>query len=411
MTDIKSSTSRLEFKPSPVPQSLGKKRWWHIMYSFPKSWHHLTFRKKLLSILESPTGSPIGFWWHVYLSILLVASLVLPVIASVRDAAVSSSTSESVRAASITLERVVTGHLLVELALELALIGLKAFKGPLLWLKVLSVIPCLLEWSLEASLAADGAGARWLSAIAVVRVARLAFLCSLSPGLRYDTRLFAAALSRSAFPLAFLGAYLIFALLVFSTLTHVVETGTCALDATGRHWIDPSSGAPCATGFHSIPAAAWWAIVTLTTVGYGDAVPQTLVGRILGALLMLTTLVLLPLPMTIFTANLTELYLASRAKEEKALEAEAARLQSRASLFTLTEALSSSSSSSLITSVPVASTSVKDGPMTRRGSVSSSLPLPTAPSVAPEQLLLLFEKNQIELAALLSMMKKQQMNL
>ncbi len=36
--------------------------------------------------------------------------------------------------------------------------------------------------------------------------------------------------------------------------------------------------------FNSIPAAMWWAIETITTVGYGDMVPQTVAGRVLGGM-------------------------------------------------------------------------------------------------------------------------------
>ncbi len=39
--------------------------------------------------------------------------------------------------------------------------------------------------------------------------------------------------------------------------------------------------------FGSLPAALWWAVVTLTTTGYGDAVPQTNLGHLLGAFVMI----------------------------------------------------------------------------------------------------------------------------
>src|SRR5260370_49978 len=40
--------------------------------------------------------------------------------------------------------------------------------------------------------------------------------------------------------------------------------------------------------FGSIPAALWWAIVTMTTTGYGDVIPQTLLGRMLSGLVMVS---------------------------------------------------------------------------------------------------------------------------
>jgi voltage-gated potassium channel len=41
------------------------------------------------------------------------------------------------------------------------------------------------------------------------------------------------------------------------------------------------------TGFGSVPAALWWAIATLTTVGYGDVVPITVLGRLVASFVMI----------------------------------------------------------------------------------------------------------------------------
>jgi len=48
--------------------------------------------------------------------------------------------------------------------------------------------------------------------------------------------------------------------------------------------------------FTSIPATLWWAVVTLTTTGYGDMVPLTTIGKILTGILMLTGVAFFALP-------------------------------------------------------------------------------------------------------------------
>ena len=40
-------------------------------------------------------------------------------------------------------------------------------------------------------------------------------------------------------------------------------------------------------GFTSIPKSIYWAIVTLTTVGYGDISPQTILGQLISSLIMI----------------------------------------------------------------------------------------------------------------------------
>jgi len=58
-------------------------------------------------------------------------------------------------------------------------------------------------------------------------------------------------------------------------------------------------------GFTSIPRSMYWAIVTLTTVGYGDITPQTVVGQMLSSVLMILGYGIIAIPTGIVTAELT----------------------------------------------------------------------------------------------------------
>jgi voltage-gated potassium channel len=57
-------------------------------------------------------------------------------------------------------------------------------------------------------------------------------------------------------------------------------------------------------GYTSIPKSMYWAIVTLTTVGYGDIAPQTPLGQALSSLLMIAGYSIIAVPTGIFTAEL-----------------------------------------------------------------------------------------------------------
>ncbi|MDF1720954.1 MAG: cyclic nucleotide-gated ion channel [Minwuia sp.] len=58
--------------------------------------------------------------------------------------------------------------------------------------------------------------------------------------------------------------------------------------------------------FGSIPAAMWWALATLTTVGYGDIVPMTLVGKMIGGVVMLFGLGMFALPLGIIAMGFSQ---------------------------------------------------------------------------------------------------------
>jgi voltage-gated potassium channel len=59
-----------------------------------------------------------------------------------------------------------------------------------------------------------------------------------------------------------------------------------------------------ANGFTSIPTAMYWAIVTVTTVGYGDISPKTVAGRILASILMFIGYGIIAVPTGIVTFEL-----------------------------------------------------------------------------------------------------------
>lgn len=58
--------------------------------------------------------------------------------------------------------------------------------------------------------------------------------------------------------------------------------------------------------FSSIPKTLWWAIVTLSTVGYGDMYPVTIIGRIITTIITMIGIAFYAIPGGLFTAALIE---------------------------------------------------------------------------------------------------------
>ena len=145
---------------------------------------------------------------------------------------------------------------------------LRFIARPLLLIDLLAILPFYLQ---AFGLVLDLRVARM---VRVARFVRIAKLGRYSPALQMLGRGFWSKKEELLMTLA-LGA---FALILASTLIFFAENEA-----------QPEV-------FSSIPAAFWWAITTLTTVGYGDAFPVTVGGKIFGGIFQVFGVLLLALP-------------------------------------------------------------------------------------------------------------------
>jgi voltage-gated potassium channel len=141
---------------------------------------------------------------------------------------------------------------------------------------LVAVIPALAAASGGARLGAESA-----SVFVLLWVMKLA---THAPGVLLIVRVFRNERS----PLLAVLALFTIVLLSSATVIHLIE---------GERQPEP---------FGSIPSSLWWAMVTLTTTGYGDVIPQTVAGKMIGGVLMLCGISVLALLAGILATGFAE---------------------------------------------------------------------------------------------------------
>lgn len=135
-------------------------------------------------------------------------------------------------------------------------------------------------------------GGRYLLVIRVLRLLRIFRIFKLAHFLN-QAHLLTSALRQSRVKIA---------VFLFTVLTLVVIIGALMYVIEGP-----------ANGFTSIPVGMYWAVVTLTTVGYGDFAPSTNLGRFAASLVMILGYGIIAVPTGIVT---TELVNAARGRDD-----------------------------------------------------------------------------------------------
>jgi len=83
------------------------------------------------------------------------------------------------------------------------------------------------------------------------------------------------------------------------------------------------------TNFTSIPSAFWYTIVTMTTLGYGDMVPSTAVGKMIGGVCSLSGVLVIALPVPVIVSNFSRIYHQNQRSDKRKAQKKArlARIQ------------------------------------------------------------------------------------
>merc|ERR1711936_954368 len=76
------------------------------------------------------------------------------------------------------------------------------------------------------------------------------------------------------------------------------------------------------TGFTSIPQGMWWAVQTLTSLGYGDFPVQTVLGKLVGSFTAVCGVLVMALPIPIVVDNFADYYSEQKKLEAKELKEE-----------------------------------------------------------------------------------------
>ncbi|XP_068599474.1 potassium voltage-gated channel subfamily A member 3 [Brachionichthys hirsutus] len=165
---------------------------------------------------------------------------------------------------------------------------------------IVAIIPYFITLGTElAERQGNGQQAMSLAILRVIRLVRVFRIFKLSRHSK-GLQILGQTLKASMRELGLLIFFLFIGVILFSSAVYFAEAD------------DPESG------FNSIPDAFWWAVVTMTTVGYGDMHPVTIGGKIVGSLCAIAGVLTIALPVPVIVSNFNYFYHRETEGEEQA---------------------------------------------------------------------------------------------
>ncbi|KAG5846166.1 shaker-related potassium channel tsha2-like [Anguilla rostrata] len=173
------------------------------------------------------------------------------------------------------------------------------FKNLMNSIDIVAIIPYFITLGMElAEHQGVGQQAMYLAILRVIRLVRVFRIFKLSRHSK-GLQILGKTLQASMRELGLLIFFLLIGVILFSSAVYFAETD------------DPGSA------FVSIPAAFWWAVVSMTTVGYGDMCPVTIGGKIVGSLCAIAGVLTIALPVPVIVSNFNYFYHREKDQEDQ----------------------------------------------------------------------------------------------
>ncbi|UMM16420.1 hypothetical protein L5515_013436 [Caenorhabditis briggsae] len=167
-------------------------------------------------------------------------------------------------------------------------------KTPVNIIDFIATVSFYIDWALDRAL--SGSNRDSVEFFSIIRILRLFKLTQHSTGLKILIQTFKAS-AQELFLLVF---FVLLGIVIFAALVYYAER------------VERNEN----NQFSSIPVGLWWAVITICTIGFGDLVPQTSLGRVVGSVCALMGVLTIALPVPVIVSNFAMFYSHAQARSK-----------------------------------------------------------------------------------------------